>query len=158
MAVIYYCFVWLLIILNAYFVIKVIIAMRRRATVESKRYISRTTSHLKWYPIILIISFIPATVHRIMDLTVEIDWYFLIYIQAILDAIQGGMFVLVYSLTPEVREALRQLYNKSINKRRESAFFEGSSFSSSESSSKLRSELNAPRNSNINEEKSENLI
>lgn len=161
MTYIYYSFIWLLIILNAYFVIKVIVALTRRATVESRHYISRTTSHLKWYPIVLIISFVPGTIRRIIILSSgdENDWIGLIYIQAIFDAIQGGCFALVYSLTPEVRQAVKQLYYRTCLKRTGSYNYEAFSYTSSDSSSKQRTEYqNRIIKDNINEEQSEILI
>ena len=150
---------WILIILNSYFVIKVIARMREKAMDESYFYISRTTSNLKWYPIILIICFIPATIHRIMDITVKVEVKFLLYVQGIFDSLQGLLFVIVYSLTPEVQLALKELWKKSCRKTGLSSY-NGESISSMSSSEsvKLKSDKNTLLNGgNINESKA-NLL
>ena len=113
---IYHLFMWLLIIINAYFIIKVIVRMRKLATLSNRKSLERAAHQLKWYPIVLFICAFPPTIYRIINLFYEGGNTFMFWFQGIVDSIQGILFVLIYSLNPEVKQAAIQLFRKTFRK------------------------------------------
>ena len=103
---------WILIIINAYFILKLIIRMRTLVNDENRAFIERATSRLKWYPIVLVICFLPPTLWKLFNSVYSEENTFLLWVQSIIDSSQGLFFVIVYSFNPEVKQAAQQLFNK----------------------------------------------
>lgn len=67
----------------------------------------RYTSKLKWFPIIQVISLLPATVDRIVDVATGNEYFPLALFRIMFDSLTGLFFTLVYGLNPSVNRAIR---------------------------------------------------
>jgi len=65
--------------------------------------IGRYINKLKLYPMIQIISLVPATINRIISLAFHKEIYVLMMIQVIFDSLTGLIFSIVYGFNPNVR-------------------------------------------------------
>ena len=108
---IYYSFMWLMIIINSYFIVNVIFGLRKLETEENKDIIQRSVSRLKWYPIVLVICLIPASINRLLNYY-NYDYLALVYLHTMFDSLQGFLFSLVYGFNPEIRKAVKDLCSK----------------------------------------------
>ena len=98
----YYIITWFIVILNTIFVVLLIWNLKKID--YSDEMINRYVNKLKLYPIIQIISLIPATVNRIICLAREGEQIFvLVIIQVIFDSLTGLIFSFVYGFNPNVR-------------------------------------------------------
>ncbi len=155
--IIYFCFIWLVVILNSYFILIVIINLHKLKSEENSQFINRITSRLKWYPVIITILLIPSTVNRVLNLTMNIKLDILIYIQTIADSIQGLIFVLVYTLSPEVKQALAQMCKKYFRKDKTSLYYQSTNRNSQESLNYFSEYDTRKQSQNINSKSSEYL-
>jgi hypothetical protein len=153
--IIYFCFIWLVVILNSFFFIIVIINLHKLKSEENSQFINRITSRLKWYPVIITILLIPSTVNRVLNLTLNMKLDILIYLQTIADSIQGLIFGLVYTLSPEVKQALAQMWKKSFRKDKTSMFNQSTNRSSQESLNFISEYETRKQSYNINSKSSE---
>ncbi len=123
LTIVYYSITWMTILLNCIFVIKVILLLREELKNEQE-LIDKYTSKLRWYPIIQIISYIPATVNRIYGLSTGRENFWLMLFQNTFDSLTGVMFALVYGLNASVkntvRDSLRGLCGRKVKQRKES--------------------------------------
>ncbi len=103
--IVYYSLSWLIILLNGYFVIKVILTLRRDFKSEED-LVKKYTNKLKLYPLVQVISFIPATVNRVYNLIDNRENFYLLLIQGIFDALTGLMFAFVFGFNYQVRKSL----------------------------------------------------
>lgn len=65
--------------------------------------IGRYINKLKLYPLIQIISLVPATINRIICLCGKEEVFWLMVIQIVFDSLTGLIFSLVYGFNPNVR-------------------------------------------------------
>ena len=124
---IFHIFTWFLITINAYFILKVIYGMKRMVTEDNRKFIERTSSRLRWYPIVLFFCNIPPTVNKIYSSISNKDSLVLTWICSIVDSSQGILFVIVYCFTPEVNQACLQLLHKILGRKTSSIDSERSS-------------------------------
>jgi len=97
-----------MIIINCFFLIKVIATVKKLINQESdKEMVDRVTYKLKWYPIIQIICFVPATINRVYDYLTGNESFILTLIQAIFDYSSGFLFAIVYGLNHTIIDYLR---------------------------------------------------
>ncbi len=102
---IYYCFTWLIILLNTFFVVKVILLLKKELRSE-RDLVDKYTRKLRLYPLVQIVSYIPATVNRIYNLSSGRDNFSLMMIQIIFDSLTGLMFSVVYGINASVTKAV----------------------------------------------------
>jgi hypothetical protein len=102
---------WIILSLNIYFVARLVCLLRKELQ-DDEELINRYTSKLKWYPLIQIISLLPATISRLYYLATRDNNFYLVLIQCIFDSLTGLMFSLVYGFNPSVRAALVELCRK----------------------------------------------
>ncbi len=81
----------------------------------------------------------------------------LIYIQTIADSIQGLIFVLVYTLSPEVKQALAQMCKKYFRKDKTSLYYQSTNRNSQESLNYFSEYDTRKQSQNINSKSSEYL-
>lgn len=112
--IIYYCLTWTIIVLNCFFVIKVIFLLKKELKNE-ETLISKYISKLKWYPVVQILSYIPCTVNRIYNLTSGQENFTISISQVIADSLTGLMFSLVYGLNSSVRQAIGECLGNLFN-------------------------------------------
>jgi hypothetical protein len=74
--------------------------------------VDRYINKLKWFPLVQIISFLPATITRLHFLVTKEPNFYLILWQSIFDSLTGLLFSLVYGFNPTVRNALSELFQK----------------------------------------------
>jgi hypothetical protein len=72
--------------------------------------VNKYTSKLRMYPIVQIVSYIPATVNKIYNLTTGNSNFTLMLIQGIFDSLTGLMFALVYGFNSSVRASLCECF------------------------------------------------
>jgi hypothetical protein len=123
---------WFFIILNAFFIFKVINILHS----NNKRSYSRTVllqvyHIIKWFPIVQMICIIPSTISRVYNvLDLEAN-FVLVLLQTIFGSCIGIPYLIIYLNLPEVKECLRVLYNKLFNRlEREISVDYGSDFNS----------------------------
>lgn len=105
MTILYYSITWLIIVLNCFFVVKVLTLLRKELQNE-KELMDKYSSKLRLYPMVQIISFIPATVNRIYGMATGESSFGLLLVQCIFDSLTGLMFSIVYGYNASVRNAL----------------------------------------------------
>lgn len=107
----YYSLTWLIILLNCYFVVKLICMLKIELQGE-KELVQKYTSKLRLYPVVQIVSFVPATVNRIYGLAnpYSPDDFTLTLIQLIFDSLTGLMFSIVYGFNASVKNALADCF------------------------------------------------
>jgi hypothetical protein len=108
-----------LILFNCFFVIRLIIVLKQELK-NDEDLIEKYTSKLKWFPIIQIISFIPATINRSYEWISGNNSFFLTLIQLIFDTSTGLMFAVVYGFNPAVKQALSECFCSMFCKKRKS--------------------------------------
>lgn len=101
----YYAITWFIIVLNIFFVVRVIILLKRELRGED-HLIRKYTNKLTMYPLVQIICFLPTTANRIYILATNKELFFLWYLNAIFDALTGLMFTLVFGFNSSVRNVL----------------------------------------------------
>ena len=98
----YYILTWIIVFLNTVFVILLIWNLKQLNC--NDEMISRYINKLKLYPIIQILSLIPATVNRIMYYFFDRgDIFWLGVLQIIFDSLTGLVFSILYGFNPNVR-------------------------------------------------------
>jgi hypothetical protein len=105
MTLIYYLLTWMIILCNCVFVVRLIFLLRKELQNE-KDLADKYTNKLKWYPLIQIISYLPATVNRVYGIISDEESFTLMLIQIIFDSLTGLAFSLVYGFNSNVRNAL----------------------------------------------------
>jgi len=96
-----------MIIINCFFLIKVIATVKKLINQESdKEMVDRVTYKLKWYPIIQIICFVPATINRVNDYLTGNESFILTLIQTIFDYSSGFLFAIAYGLNHTIIDYL----------------------------------------------------
>jgi hypothetical protein len=105
LTIIYYTFTWVVIILNSYFVLKVIWVLQQELGTE-QQLIDKYTRKLRSYPIVQIVSYIPATINRIYNLSYCTENFELMMIQIIFDSITGLMYCFVFGFNNSVKKAV----------------------------------------------------
>jgi hypothetical protein len=94
-----------MILLNIFFVIKVHITFKKEFRNEEE-FVRKLTNKLKLYPVVQVVSFLPATVNRLYNLVSNKENFYLLMIQGIFDAITGLMFAFVFGFNNQVRKSL----------------------------------------------------
>ncbi len=107
LTIIYYTFTWLIILLNTFFVIKLILQLRDELKSEIE-LVDRYTRKLRLYPLVQIISYIPCTINRIYNLSTGGDNFYLMITQIIFDSLTGLMFSFVYGFNASVKKNLSE--------------------------------------------------
>lgn len=97
----YYCITWIVVMLNTIFVTLLIWNLRQLNCNDDM--IGRYINKLKLYPLIQIISLVPATINRINSLIGNPDYFWMMIIQVIFDSLTGLIFSVVYGFNPNVR-------------------------------------------------------
>ena len=151
----------LLLLINAFFIFKVIFKMKKMVIEQNRNFIESASSRLKWYPIVLIFCFLPTIILGFFPSNHSIE-EILLWFQAIVDSIQGLLFVIVYSLTPEVNQATKQLFLMLCRRGRLNSANNNSEFSSHYSDEAIKKVKKVPNmvdsSCNINTKHNENLI
>jgi hypothetical protein len=107
LTIIYYIFTWSIILLNSFFVIKLILQLRDELKCE-KELVDKYTRKLRLYPLVQIVSYIPCTINRIYNLSSGGDNFYLMMSQIILDSLTGLMFSFVYGFNASVKKNLSE--------------------------------------------------
>jgi hypothetical protein len=97
----YYSLTWVVVFLNLIFVSLLIWNLRQLNCNDDM--IGRYINKLKLYPMIQIISLVPATVNRIITLCEKEEVFWLMVIQIVFDSLTGLIFSIVYGFNPNVR-------------------------------------------------------
>lgn len=114
----YYILTWIIVLLNTLFVILLIWNLRQLNC--NDEIITRYVNKLKLYPIIQIISLIPATINRIISLSSENKHFFcLMVFQVIFDSLTGLIFSIVYGFNPNVRKLIHDYFTGIFSKKKE---------------------------------------
>lgn len=106
----------IMIIINFYFYVKIRIVLNSFAQVgnTSNKKLKRIKNKLLFYPVIIIICYLPYSIKALMEETNSIDMYsdyvFTIVV-AILRCLHGFFNFLIYGLTDAVREKLKNFLN-----------------------------------------------
>ena len=95
----------MIILLNIFFVIKIHITFKKEFKNEEE-FVRKLINKLKLYPIVQVISFLPATVNRIYNIVSDKENFYLLMVQGIFDAITGLMFAFVFGFNNQVRKSL----------------------------------------------------
>jgi len=90
--------------MNCYYVLGVILILRRELKSEEE-LVRKYTNRLKWYPLVQVISFLPATINRVYNLATNEENFALLLIQGIFDSGTGLMFALVFGFNSTVRKS-----------------------------------------------------
>jgi hypothetical protein len=107
----YYTLCWLIIILNCYFVCRLVCLLKKELK-NDLDLVDKYINKLKWFPLVQIISLLPASIARLHWLISGEPNFYLILCQSVFDALTGLMFSLVYGFNPTVRVALSELCQK----------------------------------------------
>ena len=102
----FYLPLWISEILMVFFLCRIIRFVKLAVPQESAEIISR----LKWYPLILLICWLPASVSRLISFFVDDRQIteILAYIHVVFSSMDGLLHVLVYGLTGPVRVVLKE--------------------------------------------------
>lgn len=111
----YLCIQWFFLILNLFFIYKVIHILKENITNKNK-YLMKTYSVMKWYPIIQIVCSLPATINRIYDIIVKETNFSLMITQTVFDCIGGCFITTVFLFSPEIKNSLRVCWIKFLSK------------------------------------------
>jgi len=107
----YFSVDWFLIILNLFFIYKVVSILKENIN-ERNKYALRTYSVMKWYPTLQVFCSLPATVNRFYDIyTKEINFE-LMMLQAVFDCIGGFLVTIVFLFSPKIKNSLKICCNK----------------------------------------------
>ena len=90
--------------MNCYYVLGVILILRRELKSEEE-LVRKYTNRLKWYPLVQVISFMPATINRVYNLATNQENFGLLLIQGIFDSLTGLMFALVFGFNSSVKKS-----------------------------------------------------
>jgi hypothetical protein len=107
----FYCFEWLLVILNLFFVFKVISILNKNVNVKNK-YLLKTYSVMKWYPIIQTFIQCVTTINRLYGLFSKNNSFVLMILHAIFDSSQGIFIIIVFLFIPENKNNLKVCCSK----------------------------------------------
>ena len=113
----YYIVTWIIVILNTIFVVLLIWNLKQLNCNDEmiKRYINK----LKLYPIIQIVSLIPATINRIMYYFYDIkNIFWMAVLQIIFDSLTGLIFSIVYGFNPNVRTIIYDFMERICSKKK----------------------------------------
>ena len=69
-----------------------------KVTSQEKLILERYANRLKWYPIVLILCMIPASINRIYQILMGDSNDYLLYSQVILDSLQGFFICIIQFL------------------------------------------------------------
>jgi hypothetical protein len=111
----YYCFSWLLILINCFFAFKLISIVNNFVT-DYNRYLLYSFKFMVLYPIAQIVCFIPATVNRLYNIIMKQEQFTLSIIHTTFDYSLGFIITLIFLLSPNIRysilSCMRRLRNK----------------------------------------------
>jgi hypothetical protein len=105
--IVYYSLTWFIILLNCFFVIRVI-SMLKKELISEGDLVKKYTNKLKLYPLVQIISFLPATVNKVYNLTTNRENFYMLLLQGMFDAMTGLMFALVFGFNLSVRNYISE--------------------------------------------------
>ncbi len=108
---------WFFIILNAFFIFKVISILHKNNNRSYSRTVLLKVYHvMKWFPIVQILCIIPSTISRIYNvLDLEAN-FVLVLAQTIFGSFLGIPYLIIYLNLPQVKECMRVLYDKIFNR------------------------------------------
>ena len=107
--IISYGCMWIFIILNLYFIIKVILTLKsNQKSEEEKILVDKIIKKLRLYPIIMIICIVPATINRLYNLSNNQEIAILFYIQTFFDSLQGLLFAIIFGIDSSIKEVIKQ--------------------------------------------------
>lgn len=109
--ILYYCFLWIIIGLNIFFVVKLIYILRKELKYDDD-LIDKYTNKLRMFPIIQIVSVLPATINRIYAMANGKEMFAMSLITTICDSTTGLFFSIVYGFNPSVKKALHDTWRK----------------------------------------------
>ncbi len=113
----YFCIQWFFIILNLFFILKVINILNENVTSRNK-YLMKIYSVMKWYPIVQIICSLPATINRLYDIIAKENNFALMITQSIFDSLEGCFITIVFLFSPEIKNSLNICWYKFFSKQR----------------------------------------
>jgi len=109
----YYCANWFFIILNTFFIFKVICVLNNEDNLTPKRvYLLSVYQILKWFPIVQIICILPSTVNRLFNVFNKQPEFPLLILQTVFGSTIGLGYFLIYLRIPVVKNSLKVFYNK----------------------------------------------
>lgn len=111
----YYCLFWFFIILNMFFVFKLILIIKEKKTKEHA-YLFKMYSNMTWYPIIQTICCIPGTINRIYDIINTRTMFTLSVIQAVFDSFEGCFVLIVFIFSPSIKHSIKICWHKLRNR------------------------------------------
>jgi hypothetical protein len=111
---------WFFIILNAFFIFKVIGILNSQSVKSNRsRVLLGVNNVIKWFPIAQIICVIPSTISRIYNVLDKPPNFTLIIFQTIFGSVLGVCYLIIYVRIPYVKHALNIFYCKVFNIKRE---------------------------------------
>lgn len=106
----FYIVHWFFIILNSFFIFKVITILKDNSNSERNRYFLSVCNVLKFFPIAQICCIIPSTINRFAILfnrgEVEFNSFTLNVLQCVFGSITGLFYLIIYIFLPDVKLAL----------------------------------------------------
>ncbi len=114
----YFCFDWVLIIINLYFIYKVVSVIKQNRN-DRNAYSLNIYSTMKWYPIVLIVCSIPGTVNRIYGIVTNESNFVMMILQGVFDYLQGLFIMIIFISGPQMMENLRLCFGKLFRSQRE---------------------------------------
>ena len=114
--IIFYVIIWVIIILNTIFV-TLLIKNIKKLNIQDD-VIDKYISKLKLFPIIQILSVIPATVNRIIAITMNGKIIFeLMMLQIICDSLTGLVYSIIYGFNPNVKSIINDFFEDLFKKK-----------------------------------------
>jgi len=107
----FYVFIWSLIVLNLYFIFKIIYILENNMNEKNKEHMENLLV-MRWYPITQVICNIPATIHRVYNLISGQDNFVMGILQAVFDSIIGIVICVIFLLSPEIRKSYLSCFRK----------------------------------------------
>jgi hypothetical protein len=112
----YYLVNWFFIILNSFFIFKVIAILRQSIRNKNNLGLLQTFHKLKWFPIVQIICLIPGTITRIFNILHLQPYFPLVIVQTFFGSFIGVFYLIVYIRLPHVKIALKAFFQRVSNK------------------------------------------
>lgn len=105
----YYALCWFFIILNSFFIFKVIYILRE----HKKEVVLLEIYHkLKWIPVASVICTVPSTISRVNNIISDEPSFILIMLQAIFGSAMGLFCLIIYIRLPNVKNAIFTSYQR----------------------------------------------
>ena len=106
LVIIYYTFNWVIFIINFYFVLMLILTLRKHMIYSNfivREYL-QYSKHVIYFPIAQVLSTIPGTINKVLIIS-EIDIpYYLSFSQILFSSIIGLVFSILFLTLPEVKD------------------------------------------------------